>query len=170
MSQDDIAALKARVQALEDRNAILDTLMQYGHALDYGDVERLMDCFTEDAVRETRRPDGTVHRWQGVAGTREFATTHSHAPDKYHKHLVLNSTVHVHGDRADVVSYMFRFDAGDRDKSFVWGMGRYVDTMRRDLDGRWRILLRVTFIEDDWPGRSRPATGLVAAEAVTSQG
>ena len=83
---------------------------------------------------------------------------------------MLNSTVDVHGDRADVVSYMFRFDAGDRDKSFVWGMGRYVDTMRRDLDGRWRILLRVTFIEDDWPGRSLPATGLVAAEAVTSQG
>ena len=170
MSQDDLAVLTARVQALEDRNAIVDTLMQYGHALDYGDVERLMDCFTEDAVRETRRPDGTVHRWQGVAGTREFATTHTHAPDKYHKHLVLNSAVEVHGDTADVVSYMFRFDAADGDKSFVWGMGRYVDKMQRSLDGRWRILLRVTFIEDDWPGRSRPATGLVPAGPVALQG
>ncbi|WP_077000932.1 nuclear transport factor 2 family protein [Variovorax sp. KK3] len=166
MSQNELAALSARVQALEDRNAILDTLMQYGHALDYGDVERLMDCFTEDAVRETRRPDGTVNRWQGVAGTREFATTHTHAPDKYHKHLVLNSAVDLHGDTADVVSYMFRFDAdeaADGGKSFVWGMGRYVDTMQRGPDGRWRIRLRVTFIEDDWPGRSRPATGLVTS-------
>jgi hypothetical protein len=64
---------------------------------------------------------------------------------------------------------MFRFDAGDGDKSFVWGMGRYVDKMRRGLDGRWRILLRVTFIEDDWPGRSRPATGLVTARSVASK-
>lgn len=169
MSQDDLAALLARVQALEDRNAILDTLMKYGHALDYGDVSRLMDCFTDDAVRETRRPDGTVNRWQGAAGTREFATTHTHAPHKYHKHLVLNSSVEIHGDTAEVVSYMFRFDADKDSKSFVWGMGRYVDTMRRGADGRWRIRLRVTFIEDDWPGRSRPLTGLVTADATASQ-
>ncbi|MBN9409397.1 MAG: nuclear transport factor 2 family protein [Burkholderiales bacterium] len=165
MSLDEVAALKARVQALEDRDAILTTLMQYGHALDYGDVELLMDCFTDDAVRETRRPDGTVNRWAGLEGTREFATTHTHAPEKIHKHLVLNSTVQVKGDTADVVSYMFRFDAGEGDKSHVWGMGRYFDTMRRGADGRWRIQLRVTFIEDDWPGRSRPATGLVTAPA-----
>lgn len=163
MPQDELAALKTRLQALEDRAAILDTLMQYGHALDYGDVDGLMNCFTNDAVRETRRPDGSVNRWQGAEGTREFATTHSHAPDKYHKHLVLNSVVQVRGDTADVVSYMFRFDAGAAEKSYVWGMGRYEDKMRRDADGRWRILLRVTFIEDDWPGRSRPATGLVVA-------
>lgn len=163
MPQEDFAALMARVQALEDKSAILDTLMQYGHALDYGDVDRLVDCFTEDAVRETHRPDGTVNRWEGAAGTREFATTHTHAPDKYHKHLVLNAVVEVHGDTADVVSYMFRFDASAGDKSFVWGMGRYVDEMQRGADGRWRILRRVTFIEDDWPGRSRPATGLVTA-------
>ncbi|VTU25981.1 hypothetical protein H4CHR_01704 [Variovorax sp. PBS-H4] len=168
MSQDDLAALKARVQELEDRNAILDTLMRYGSALDYGDVDRLVDCFTEDTVRETRRPDGTVNRWEGGAGTREFATTHSHAPDKYHKHLVLNSLVELHGDTANVESYMFRFDASDGERSFVWGMGRYLDTMRRDPDGRWRIMRRVTYIEDEWPGRSRPATGLVSAEPAAS--
>ena len=165
MSQDELAALKARVQALEDRAAILDTLMEYGHALDYGDVDRLTNCFANDAVRETRRPDGTVNRWVGVAGTREFATTQPHAPDKYHKHHVHNRVVELHGDTADVSSYMFRFDASEGEKSFVWGMGRYLDTMRRDLDGRWRIVRRVTYIEDEWPGRSRPATGLVTGGA-----
>jgi ketosteroid isomerase-like protein len=170
MSDDNIAAFKARLQALEDRTAILDTLTAYGHALDYGDVEKLVDCFTHDAVRETWRPDGTVNRWEGADGTREFATTHTHAPDKYHKHLVLNSVVQVHGDTADVTSYMFRFDAGDGEKSYVWGMGRYVDKMRRGPDGRWRIARRVTYIEDLWPGRSRPATGLVTALSTASQG
>ena len=170
MPQDDFAALEARLQALEDRNAILDTLKRYGRAVDYGEVDRLMDCFTDDAVREIRRPDGTVNKWEAVAGTRDFATSHSHAPDKYHKHLVLNSLIELHGDTADVDSYMFRFDAGDGEKSFVWGMGRNLDKMRRDPDGRWRIMRRVTYIEDQWPGRSRPQTGLVGAGAPKSQG
>ncbi len=153
MSQDEIQALKARLQTLEDRNAILDTLMQYGHALDYGDFDRLVDCFTSDAVRETRRPDGSVNRWEGVEGTIDFATRHSHAPELYHKHLVLNSLIELHGDTANVVSYMFRFDPGESKPSFVWGMGRYIDTMRREPDGRWRIMRRVSEIEDQWPGR-----------------
>lgn len=161
MTQQEFAAIQDRLQAIEDRNAILDTLMRYGNALDYGDVERLVDCFTEDAVRETWRPDGTCNRWEGAAGTREFAMTHSHAPDKYHKHLILNSVVELHGDAAEVDSYMFRVDAGNGDKSYVWGFGRYLDSMQRCADGRWRIHKRVTRIEDDWPGRSRPATGLV---------
>jgi ketosteroid isomerase-like protein len=153
MSSDDFAALMTRVQALEDRNAILDTLRQYGHALDYGDFDRLTDCFTDDAVRENRRPDGSVHRWEGVAGTIDFATRHSHAPEQYHKHLVLNSLIEIHGDTANVVSYMFRFDPRDGEPSFVWGMGRYLDTMQRGSDGRWRIKRRVSEIEDQWPGR-----------------
>jgi len=170
MSLDELAALKARVQALEDRAAILDTLREYGQALDYGNVDKLMDCFTDDAVREIRRPDGTVNRWQGVAETRQFATTHTHAPDKYHKHLALNAVVRLDGDTADVVSYMFRFDANEGEKSFVWGMGRNVDKMRRGADGRWRIMERVTYIEDQWPGRSRPVTGLVTAGPSASRG
>lgn len=153
MSQDELAALKARLQALEDRNAIIDTLHRYGQALDYGDTERLIDCFTTDAVRETRRPDGTVHQWAGLAGTQDFAARHSHAPDNYHKHVALTPLIELHGDTADVVSYMFRFEPGDGAPSFIWGMGRYTDRMRRDPDGRWRIFRRVSQIEDQWPGR-----------------
>lgn len=153
MSEEELAALKARVQDLEDRNAILNTLMQYGHALDYGDFDRLVDVFTKDAVRENRRPDGSVHRWVGLEGTIDFAKRHSHAPEIYHKHLVFNSIITLHGDTADVVSYMFRFDPGDGKPSFIWGMGRYLDKMRREPDGRWRIAHRVSEIEDQWPGR-----------------
>jgi ketosteroid isomerase-like protein len=153
MSEEDLVALRTRVQALEDRNAILDTLKQYGHALDYGDCDRLADCFTADTVRETRRPDGSVNRWEGTAGTIDFASRHSHAPEIFHKHLVLNSLIELHGDIADVVSYMFRFDPRDAEPSFVWGMGRYLDTMRREPDGKWRIVRRISEIEDQWPGR-----------------
>lgn len=153
MSPDDFAALEARIAAIEDRNAILDTLKQYGHAIDYGDFDKLVDCFTPDVVRENHRPDGSIHRWEGTKGTIDFASRHSHAPEQYHKHLVLNSVIDLHGDTADVVSYMFRFDPRENEPSFVWGMGRYLDTLRREPDGKWRIQRRVSEIEDQWPGR-----------------
>ncbi len=169
MAEDEIAMLKARLQALEDRNAIVDTLNQYGQALDYGDFDRLVDVFTKDAVRETRRLDGSVNRWEGEQGTIDFATRHSHAPEEYHKHLAFNPRMDIDGDSADVVSYMFRFDPRDGEPSFIWGMGRYVDKMRREADGKWRISHRVSEIEDQWPGRfalkggpgSIPAKGAV---------
>ena len=170
MSQDDFASLKARLQALEDKSAIQETLNRYCQGIDYGFPDQVVDCFTGEMVREICRPDGSVNRWEGLVGTREFANGHSHAPDKYHKHLALNCIIELHGDTADVSSYMFRFDAGDGEKSHIWGLGRQQDTMRRDPDGRWRIEKRVTHIEDHWPGRSRPATGLVAAGAPTSKG
>jgi ketosteroid isomerase-like protein len=153
VAEDEIAGLRARLQALEDRHAIIDTLNQYGQALDYGDFDRLIDVFTKDTVRETKRLDGSVNRWEGEAGTIEFATRHSRAPDLYHKHLAFNPRIEIHGDTADVVSYMFRFDPGNGEPSFIWGMGRYVDKMRREPDGKWRIVHRVSEIEDQWPGR-----------------
>jgi ketosteroid isomerase-like protein len=154
MSQEDLNTLSARLRALEDRNAILDTLSRYSHALDYGDVAQLKDCFTSDTVRETWRPDGSVNRWEGAAGTEAFAIGHSHAPENYHKHVVTNSLIDLHGDTADVASYMFRFEPRKGQPSFIWGMGRYLDTMRREPDGRWRIVHRVAQIEDHWDGRS----------------
>lgn len=153
MADSDIEALKARLQALEDRNAIIDTLNQYGQALDYGDFDRLVDVFTRDAVRETKRLDGSINRWEGEAGTIDFAKRHSHAPELYHKHLAFNPRIEIDGDTAEVVSYMFRFDPRDGEPSFIWGMGRYLDKMRRESDGKWRIAHRVSEIEDQWPDR-----------------
>lgn len=149
-------SIEQRIQELEDHNDITRTLRQYGLAVDYGDNDGVVDCFTSDAVREIHRPDGTVNRWEGADEMRQFARNHSHAPDKYHKHLTFNSIVELDGDAASVTSYMFRFDASDGDKTHIWGMGRHLDKMRRDPDGKWRILERITYIEDDWPGRSRP--------------
>jgi ketosteroid isomerase-like protein len=153
MTERDIEDLKVRLQALEDRNAIVDTLNQYGQALDYGDFDRLVDVFTKDAIRETKRLDGSVNRWEGEAGTIDFARRHSHAPDLYHKHLAFNPQVVIDGNAAKVVSYMFRFDPREGKPSFIWGMGRYLDKMRREPDGKWRISHRVSEIEDQWPGR-----------------
>ena len=43
MAKDD---LRERLQVLEDERAILQTLHQYGHAMDYGPDAEFIDCFT----------------------------------------------------------------------------------------------------------------------------
>jgi hypothetical protein len=45
-----MANLEARLQLLEDEQAILDTLHGYGHGLDYGLEDAWIDCWTPDAI------------------------------------------------------------------------------------------------------------------------
>src|SRR5262245_45108895 len=52
--------LAERVQLLEDERAILQTLHQYGHAMDYGPDLDFVDCFTAEGVWDVqmRRSNG----------------------------------------------------------------------------------------------------------------
>ena len=55
-------SMSERLQALEDERAILETLYQYGHAMDYGPDADFVDCFTPDGlwdVRMRKLPDGS---------------------------------------------------------------------------------------------------------------
>ena len=55
MSGPDLAA---RLQRLEDDAAIRETLYAYGSALDYGDRERFLGCFTTDTTNIAATIDG----------------------------------------------------------------------------------------------------------------
>lgn len=46
----DLQDLERRLQMLEDERAILTTLAEYGHSIDYGLTEKFAGLFTEDAV------------------------------------------------------------------------------------------------------------------------
>ena len=54
MSENDLKLeqVMKRLDVLENERAILDTLYQYGHSLDYGLEEQYVDCFTSDGGRE----------------------------------------------------------------------------------------------------------------------
>jgi hypothetical protein len=59
----DVEQLRSRVRLLEDERAILGTLHAYGHAIDYGDEERYLDLWTDDAAFDARgRAPGDVTR------------------------------------------------------------------------------------------------------------
>ncbi len=130
-----------RLQVLEDKRAILNTLHAYGHCLDYGDEEGFMDCWTADAVLGWTVYAGPLLGHERIrAGFR----AHTHAPDAWHKHLLAEPQISLHGDTARVHSMFFRLDpyvstAGPE----IYAFGRYIDTLRRCADGRWRFTERV---------------------------
>jgi ketosteroid isomerase-like protein len=142
-----VDALEARLRLLEDERAILRTLYAYGHAIDYGYEDEFAECWTEDAVLHWpwREP------LTGRAAILEAFRAHTHAPERFHKHLLVEPRVRVEGDRATVESMYARLDAyedGPKLRSF----GRYLDVLVRCPDGRWRFEERRAENEAKLPG------------------
>jgi ketosteroid isomerase-like protein len=144
----DVEQLQARVRLLEDERAILATLNAYGHAIDYGDGERYLDLWTEDAAFDARgRGDSDVTRVvRGHEGLADFAAHFSRPPDGWHKHLVIEPLIEVDGDEASASSY-FAVLRDEGEGPVVWVFGRYRDSLVRCRDGRWRFSLRISEVE-----------------------
>jgi ketosteroid isomerase-like protein len=128
--------IEERLRLLEDRQAILDTLHAYGHALDYGHEAEFMNCWLETASMGW--PSGPYVGHEAIAAA---FRAHTHAPAAYHKHLVIDPQITIDGDRAEVDSYFVRLDAGP-DGPVVKSFGRYRDVLVRCDDGRWRFAER----------------------------
>lgn len=134
----DTEEIYTRLRALEDERSILDTLYKYGHAIDYGLRDEWLDCWAVDAELVWPHMKFTGHDEIGSAFDR-----HSHAPDAYHKHLLIEPRITLTGDIATVDSYFARLNdspAGPVMRSF----GRYRDRLARGDDGRWRFTQRLT--------------------------
>jgi ketosteroid isomerase-like protein len=123
-----------RLQLLEDERAILYALHTYGHGLDYGLEDEYRDIWTEDAVLAwPERPP-----FEGREAIMAAFKVHTHAPDVFHKHFMVDPRIVVDGDRATNDCYFARLDnypGGPEIKSF----GRYRDVFVRCDDGKWRF-------------------------------
>ena len=146
-------SIEERLRRLEDERDVLHTLYQYAHTLDYGPEDEFLDCFTDDAVwaqaGRYARPE-TARRFEGRHGLILFFRHHTHAPDVYHKHLLVEPRIVLDGDDARVESYYIRIDEHP-DGVYVRSFGRYRDRVVRCPDGKWRIRERQTESE----GRTR---------------
>jgi ketosteroid isomerase-like protein len=141
----EIRDLRERITALEARRDILDNFHRYGSALDYGDEEAWVACFTDDGLFEvTGHPKHSTYRGrQALAG---FAAQHTRAPDHIHKHCVFDVQVDITGEEALSMSYFARLDQM-ADGPVVHAFGRYHDVIVRGADGRWRFKHRRVEIE-----------------------
>jgi hypothetical protein len=143
-----------RLLALEDERDIVRLLHAYGHTIDYGREAEFLDCWTEDALldygygaaRERGETDAADLHFAGREQIAGFFRRHTHAPEKFHKHLMVEPTVLLDGDRATVDSYFARLDAGACGPR-VSAYGRYRDVVVRCPDGRWRFAHRRGEIE-----------------------
>jgi hypothetical protein len=155
-----IEELEARLARLEAEQRILMNLYQYGQSIDYGLEERWLDCFTEAGVFDLRYPPGKVRAGQGNGTPTEygiiyrgraelaaFVAAHTRAPDRWHKHFLVEPAITVTGDgHATCSSYFARLDERDG-APCVSSFGRYLDRLVECPDGRWRFEERVAEIE-----------------------
>ncbi len=142
--------LTRRLQVLEAERGVLATLYQYGHGLDYGAEADWVDCFTAAAHYEVREPGtgttASVRSYDGRDELAAFASRHTRAPERFHKHLVADPLIAIDGDRATAASYFLRLDDVDGERE-VYAFGRYRDELVHCADGRWRFTVRIAEVE-----------------------
>jgi hypothetical protein len=147
--------LEARVQQLEDKEAIRDLLIEYGQRLDTGDWAGYSQLFARQGT------------WTGSFGTatgpaeilamlrKSMGPAAAFDPSKVRSlHLMTNAVIHVDGDRATSTSRWTNFARGDDGKLVPRLAGRYEDVLVRE-DGKWRFLSRLA--PRDIPNPETPA-------------
>jgi 3-phenylpropionate/cinnamic acid dioxygenase small subunit len=165
---DDLAQISARLSALEAERDIADTINRYSHAIDYGLADEWLDCFTVDGTIEVRstatrsagdesgRPPVThVGRYAGRPQLKEFIRVQSRPPAAWHKHVVSQTRIQLDAESATAISYLIRVDESVG-RLHLYSMGRYIDTLVRSTDGRWRIAERIVDLELVYPAPDTP--------------
>lgn len=157
------AALEARIGALEaaleqqrERRAVEERLLAYSRCIDSGDEAGWVDCFTADGVFEMRSPlpGYPVRRVAGPDELSEFIAAHTGPPEVHHKHIYAMPEITVEGSAASARGYVVHLVEAEDGRPELQAFGRYLDTLRRCEDGRWRIAERVVEVESS-TGRQR---------------
>ena len=132
----DLAALAARVQRLEDLDAVRATVHDYCNCLDRGDFADLADVFTEDAELElmglARSFDGTYRTRRSIIDDFYARTADPSSHRFMTGHITTNLQIDLDGDTATTLGYFFEIVDG------LLLIGIYQHRLRRDPD-RWRL-------------------------------
>ena len=128
------------IGSLADRLAIADLFTRYCCALDSGEIETVVDCFTADAVLKSPVIDiGGTDAIRAFAG--RFAA--QRASGTQFRHMVTNIAATIDGDRARATAYLLVLISKDRNHRTL-PPGRYeCDLVRQD--GAWRFSRRTVF-------------------------
>ena len=131
-----------RLEALLDRQDILDCLTRFSRGMDRFDKESFLSAFHPDAVIAAGPFVGDpIALWDWSIPMHDQGQVATH-------HNLLNHTVDLDGDVAHTETY-YLFVGRNRDESNWIAGGRYIDRLER-RDGSWRISLRTNAIE--WSG------------------
>ena len=128
---------------VEARLAINDLFVRYTTALDRGDVETLVDCFTPDASLDSP----AIGQHSGHAAIRAFAERFArfHERGAQLRHVISNLAVEIDGDRARATCYLLNVLTRNG-KSELLAPGRYECDLVKS-DGTWRFQKRVVILD-----------------------
>ncbi len=132
--------------SVEDRLAINDLFVRYATALDNGDVDTIVGCFTEDGSLESP----AVGVYSGRAGIREFSNRFAafRARGSQLRHVLSNLAVSVNGDQAHATAYLVNIITRNG-KSEMMPPGRYDCRLER-VDGEWLFKHRLVVLDAEF--------------------
>ena len=134
--------------SVEDRLLIHDLFARYAVALDDGEVETVVGCFTADAALESP----AIGRIEGTDAIRAFARRFAawRAAGTQFRHLITNLTAAVEpgGERARATAYLLvAISKEGRHRSLP--PGRYECDLVKQA-GEWRFARRVVAHDHDY--------------------
>jgi uncharacterized protein (TIGR02246 family) len=131
---------------MDDRQMISDLFVRYTTALDAGDVETIVGCFTEDGTLESP----AVGVYAGQQGIREFAERFArfHERGSQLRHFVSNLAVQLEGDEARATCYLLTVITRNG-KTELMPPGRY-DCRLEKIGGQWLFRHRLVVLDGEF--------------------
>jgi len=129
--------------SVDDRFAINDLFVRYTTALDAGDVETIVGCFTEDGSLESPM----VGKYTGHDGIRAFSERFSAMQKRgvQLRHVISNLAMTVDGGTARATCYLTNIITVDG-KSQLMPPGRYECELRK-VDNNWLFQHRLVILD-----------------------
>jgi hypothetical protein len=158
---------------VEDRIGLQDLIADYSWALDTGEVEDLVACFTEDAVMsEEVFEDPDI--WEGHEGIRGVAEHYRNAagfPGRQH-HVTQTKYFPQEDGSVKMKSFAFVTECHDEPPYELRFTGWYDDHAVKGEDGKWRFRRRTVRLWDgevlknfrghgEWKPRKRPESLII---------
>jgi uncharacterized protein (TIGR02246 family) len=142
----DAATVEARLQAIEDRDAIWSLVCELAERIDRRDLLGFAALFSRDGTLRTSLGPAST----GPGEIQAFLEGALDRPAEHERsyHHVTNCTIAVDGDRATSSSRWSNVGRDAEDRPVVQMAGHYEDAFVRE-DGRWRFASRA--IHNDIP-------------------
>jgi len=132
--------------SLEDRAAIHDLFTRYCCALDNGEIETVVDCFTAYAVLKSPVIDISGHD-EIRAFAERFAA--QRAAGIQFRHMVSNIAVEINGSRSAATAYLLVLISKDGNHQTL-PPGRYDCELIKEEGGPWRFSRRIVVHDHDY--------------------
>lgn len=136
-------------QRADDHEDIRQLLARYNWAIDLGDIDGWVDCFTDDGTFTCLGlPDGAAlgGRHEGREALHAYGSTHYGINKGRARHWNWNPLIEVDGDEATMKCYLNAYAAGQGDSATLRVTGLYEDRLRR-TPGGWRFASRQVTID-----------------------